>query len=77
MGYRIYRDNGNGGAIDSQLALTDENTFSYTDSGLVTGNVYYYRWGMGSSAHFVGMGRLMKIHGGKRKAVWVGKDGVR
>ncbi|CAL1153338.1 unnamed protein product [Cladocopium goreaui] len=43
VGYRIYRDDGNGGAIDSQLALTDENTFSYTDSGLVTGNVYYYR----------------------------------
>lgn len=43
VGYRIYRDDGQGGAIDTQLALTDENTFSYTDSGLVTGQVYYYR----------------------------------
>ena len=43
VGYRIFRDNGQGGAIDSQLALTDENTFSYRDAGLVTGQVYYYR----------------------------------
>ena len=59
VGYRIYRDDGNGGAIDSQLALTDENTFSYTDSGLVTGNVYYYRWGMGWT--------LMEIQGKSRE----------
>jgi hypothetical protein len=63
VGYRIYRDDGNGGAIDSQLALTDENTFSYTDSGLVTGNVYYYRWGDGMNTD----GDPGKIQGKKGK----------
>ena len=43
LGYRLYRDNGMGGAIDNLMATTDENTFSYMDSGLVTGLVYYYR----------------------------------
>ena len=43
LGYRIFRDNGLGGAIDNQLVITDENTFSYSDTGLVTGFVYYYR----------------------------------
>ena len=43
VGYRIYRDNGQGGAIDTQLALLDETTFSYRDASLVTGQVYYYR----------------------------------
>ncbi|CAJ1335093.1 unnamed protein product [Effrenium voratum] len=41
--YRLYRDDGMGGAIDNSLALLDANTFSYSDTGLVTGQVYYYR----------------------------------
>ena len=35
----IYRDNGQGGAISTQMALTDANTFSFRDTGLVTGQV--------------------------------------
>ena len=43
VGYRIYRDDGQGGPISTQMALTDANTFSFRDAGLVTGQVYFYR----------------------------------
>ncbi|CAE8682347.1 unnamed protein product [Polarella glacialis] len=43
LGYRIYRDDGQGGPISTAVATTDQNTNTFSDKGIITGNVYYYR----------------------------------